>query len=270
MQLGPDARRYLIAALGARVSRPFNVRWLLPVLCRTDARRWWAVYLASWPVAAAGMVAWRLAAGDSLAVAVAAMALLVGLPGVLGPSVVIPVGVDLPATAVTLCAVAGFAADVPVVPWLLLLAAACIRETAPVWAALWLWSPWPLLVLVAPCVAHLVRRPGPDPLGPQFQQIADHPIRSAIEFHRGRWRDAWLMVAPWGVTLAALYDPSPWVIVTLAAAYLQLLVATDTVRLVQHAAGPVMAAAAAQVIPGPWLVLGLVAHVWWWRTPERI
>jgi hypothetical protein len=31
-----------------------------------------------------------------------------------------------------------------------------------------------------------------------------------------------------------------------------------------------MAAAAAQVIPGPLLFLAIVAHAWWWRTPERI
>jgi hypothetical protein len=42
------------------------------------------------------------------------------------------------------------------------------------------------------------------------------------------------------------------------------------VRLIHHAAGPVMAVAAAQTIPVEWLLLACVVHVAWWRTPERI
>jgi hypothetical protein len=47
-------------------------------------------------------------------------------------------------------------------------------------------------------------------------------------------------------------------------------VATDTVRLYQHAAGPALAVAAVHTIPTAWLPLACVMHVAWWRTPERI
>lgn len=271
-RIGPDARRYLAAASGTPVPRPFHLRWLLPYFCGSSLRPWWWVWLISWPIAAAGMAGWVIP-DHGWQVGLAAVALLLALPGVLGPQVVIPVGVDLPATAVTLVGVAVFELGHPsqmVAGVVTIAIASTIRETAPVWAALWVWSPWPLLALIVPAVAAVVRTPGPDPLGPQFQWIADHPVRAALQHHSGRWRDAWLLIAPWGVCLAALVEPSWQLIVVLVVAHLQLLVATDTVRLVQHAAGPPMAIAAAQVIPMQWLLVACVAHVVWWRTPERV
>ena len=265
--IGPDAARYLHLARGGSVPRPFHLRRLLPAVCGTDMRRWWLVWGLSWPVLAASMVAWQSAHGWQIAAASAA--LLLGLPGILGPAAVIPVGVDLPASALALAGVAIMPHSLPVGVALVALAAGC-KETAPVFAALWAWSLWPLVALAVPAVVALRHHPGPDPLGPTFQRIADHPIASAIEARLGRWRDGWLFVAPWGVCLVALYAPGWPLVVCLVVAYAQLLVATDTVRLVHHAAGPVMAAAAAPLIPVPLLLAAVVAHVVWWGKPERI
>jgi len=273
VRLGPDAARYWHAAAGTPVPRPFHLRWLLPKVLGQRLQSWWLVWGASWLLLAAGMVGWRLAEGDNWRVALAAAMLLAALPGILGPPVSIPVQTDLPATALTVCGVALLTLDHPLhqaACLVLVLVAATMRETAPVWAALWLWSLLPLVALAAPLVAALVRRPGPDPLGEQFQRIADHPVRTSLEHHAGRWRDGWLLVAPWGVCLAALYRPSLPLIDALVAAYGLLLVATDSVRLYQHSAGPVLAAGAAQVVPVQWLLLAVVVHVVWWRTPERV
>lgn len=271
--IGPDAYRYIALGVGKPVPRPFHLRWLLPTLCDNVGRRWWAVWLASWPVLLGGMFGWRLAAGDRWQVAAAAAALLAGLPGVLGPAIVIPVGVDLPATAMSLLGVmfleiGGWTPNVLGITALCV--GAMVRETVPVWSSLWLWSPLPLVAMVPVVVRMLLAQTGPDPLGGQFDEIAAHPLKAGLQAHAGRWRDGWLMVAPWGVCLAALYTPDWRLGVILAAAYLQLLIATDTVRLVHHAAGPVLAAAAAHHIPPQWLVIAVVAHVMWWRTPERI
>lgn len=265
--MGPDAARYLHAGLGGSVPRPFHLRWLLPTVCRKQTRRWWIIYTMSWPLLAVSMFAWQ--AHNGWQTATAAAVLLLALPGILGPAVVAPVGVDIPASALTVAGVALWphAPALAVVCWLL---AAGAKETSPVFAALWLWSPWPLIALVVPAVVSLVRKPGPDPLGWQFQRIADHPIRSSMESHRGQWRNGWLMVAPWGVCLAALYQPTWQVAACLAVAYGLLVVATDTVRLYQHAAGPVMAATAAQVIPTQWLGVALVFHVVFWTAPQRV
>jgi len=267
MSLGPDAARYLHRAIGGSVPRPFNMRWLLPAVCGRHLRRWWVVYVLSWPLLAVSAFAWQADKGWQVAAATAV--LLVALPGILGPSVVAPVGVDLPSSALALAGVALWPHC-----WPLALACVCLatfaKETAPVFVALWLWNPLPLLLLTLPFAAHQLIPPGPDPLGPKFQLIADHPIKASLQHHAGRWRDGWLMVAPWGVCLAALYAPDWRLLLVLAVAYGQLLIATDSVRLYQHAAGPVMAAMAAQVIPVQFLPLALVAHVVWWRTPERI
>jgi hypothetical protein len=272
MRPGPDGLRYLAAASGTPVPRPFHLRWALPYFCGSSPRSWWWVWLLSWPTLAVATLAW-VAPDHGWQVGLAATGLLLGLPGILGPKAVIPVGVDLPATALTMIGVALCGTGNPwqtIAGVLAVTMAATIRETAPVWAALWLWSPWPLIALIAPAIAAMVRTPGPDPLGARFQHIADHPVRSALEHHAGRWRDAWLLVAPWGVCLAALHEPDWRLLVVLAVAYGQLLVATDTVRLIHHAAGPPMAVAAAVAIPPAWLVLAVVCHVVWWRPPERI
>lgn len=267
MTVGPDAARYLHAGGGGAVPRPFHLRWLLPAVCGRWRRRWWIVWAMSWPLLAVSMFAWQSHLGASRALA--ATVLLVALPGILGPSAVVPVGVDLPASALTLAACAAWQWSPPLAVVLLVLAAAT-KETAPVFAAVWMWSWWPLAVLVVPLVAMAVRRTGADPLGAEFQAIADHPLRASLVSHRGRWRDGWLMVAPWGVCLAALWRPSWQLAVAAVVAYGVLLVATDTVRLVQHAAAPVFVAGAAAVIPVGWLLPACVVHACWWWQPERV
>jgi hypothetical protein len=173
--------------------------------------------------------------------AAAAAVLLLALPGVWGPQVVRPVGVDLPAMAVAIMAVACFEHGLWPVAVLLILVAASIKETAPVFAAVWAWHPIMLIGLIVPAVVWFVRKPQIDQVTaqPLLRRVYEHPVITAMEAHRGRWRDAWLMVAPWGATLAALYRPSWQTLLILVLAYAQLLVATDTVRLLHTAAGPV-------------------------------
>jgi hypothetical protein len=268
--LGPDASRYLLAGRGVAVARPFNLRWLLPTVCKTDLRRWYAVWVSSWVIAAAGMLWWGSDLGWERAGAAAV--LLLALPGVWGPQVVRPVGVDLPAMAVSIMAVACFEHGLWPVAIILILVAASIKETAPIFAAIWAWHPIMLVGLIVSAVVWLVRKPQLDQVTaqPLLRRVHEHPFKTALEAHNGRWRDAWLMVAPWGATLAALYHPSWQTLLILLIAYAQLLVATDTVRLLHTAAGPVMAIAAAQVLPVQWLPLILIAHFFWWRKPEVI
>jgi hypothetical protein len=270
--VGPDAARYLLAGQGARVARPFNLRWLLPAVCRDVERRWQVVWVASWPVAALACAWWVSAGAAGWQVPLAAAALLCGLPGVWGPSVVRPVGVDLPALAVGLVAAGLWVHGWPVPAVIVTALAASIKESSPVWVALWCWSPWPLLALVAPVVAGVVRRPERDEVTalPPLLEVHDHPVRSAWAHHVGQWRDGWVMVAPWGVTLAALVAVDRQTVATLAVAHGQLLVATDTVRLLAVTAGPVMAAAAAERIPGAWLLLAVAVHFVWWRPPRLV
>lgn len=277
MRLGPDAARYWIAGQGKPVARPFHLRWLLPVVCRNDQRRWWFVWAASWPVLF-GSVCW-LASGLGWQRAVFAAVLTCALPGVWGPAVVRPVGVDLPAMAL---AALGAAGAVHGVWWVVLPAvylAASVKETAPVWAALWAWNVYPLVGLVVPLFVALSIRPGMDEVTarPELREIHDHPVRTAVRYRSVLdqpnlpwWRNGWVMVAPWGVCLAGLYAPSWQVVAAVVAAHLQLLVATDTARLLHTAAGPALAVAAATVLPVPWLLVAAVAHVFWLTRTEAM
>lgn len=277
MRLGPDAARYWIAAQGKPVARPFHLRWLLPQLCKNDLRRWWVVWAVSWPVLFASV--WWLASGLGWQRALFAAVLTVALPGVWGPAVVRPVGVDLPAMALAALAAAG---AVHGLWWVVLPAvyvAASIKETAPVWAALWAWNVYPLVGLIAPLFIAMSFRPAIDEVTarPELREIHDYPIRSAVKYRTALdqpnmpwWRNGWVMVAPWGVCLAGLYRPGWPLLVVLAVAHMQLLVATDTARLLHTAAGPALAVAAATVIPVEWMLIAGVLHVFWFARTDAM
>lgn len=270
--LGPDASRYVLAGRGVAVAKPFNLRVLLPWVCRDVHARWRAVWLASWPVAAAGLFWWGWAAGLSPARCAAVAVLCLALPGVWGPHVVRPIGVDLPALAVGVVAVAALEQGWWPLAVVLAAVGASIKESTPVWIALWAWNPVVLGALIVPAVVRLLNRPEIDPVTaqPTLREVHDRPVRTALAAHRMQWRNAYFMVAPWGATLAALYRPSWQTVAVLVVAYAQLLVATDTVRLLHSAAGPAVAFAAAKNIPEPWLLLACAVHVVWWRQPELV
>lgn len=264
MKLGPDASRYWLAGQGRPVARPFHLRWLLPAMCRNDARRWSIVWAASWPVLAAGMVwfasdlGWRRALFASV--------LVVALPGVRS-KVTTPVGVDLPAMALSTVAAA---AAVHGWWWLavpLVLVAAAVKESSPIFAALWAWSWVPLVGLAAVVVAALVRRPELDPVtsAPNLREIHDHPIRTAWTHRRdhGLLASAAVWLHPLGACLIGLYGATGRTLTAVAVAFGQCAVATDTTRLVATGAGPALAVAAAAVLPVEALVLVAAVHVWW-------
>lgn len=272
-RLGPDAQRYLAAGDGQKVTRPFHLRWALPALCGTNLRLWWAVWISSWIVLGVSTVGWAFARGLTPAQAILTGGLLLGLPGILGPEVSIPVQVDLPATALTMLGVSLMVTGQPVWMVLGLIVIGCassVRETAPICAALWLWSPWPLIALIVPAIIALARRPAESTGIAEWDRITDHPFRTALEYHAGRWRDARLMILPWGLCLVGLYALDWRLAIILGIAYAQLLIATDSVRLYQHIAGPALAFAAASLIPDPWVPLALVGHLFWIWKPERI
>lgn len=269
LTLGPDSARYILAGQGQPVARPFNLRWLLPAVCGDDPRMWWAVWFTSWPVAAAGMVWWLIEADATVWQGLAAAALVVALAGVWAPHVCRPVSVDLPAMALSIVAVAALEAGWWPLAVALVIAAGATKETAPVFAAVWAWNPVMLIGLAAPAVIAVFNRPELDQFTSQgvLRHVHDHPVKSAWEHHRGKWRDP-RMVTQWGACLAALYAPNIRVAVVLAVAYLQLVVATDVYRLVHTAAGPLLAFYAVQTIPDAWLPLAVAASVVFLLPPE--
>lgn len=252
-RLTPDGLRYVAMAEGRRVPRPFHFRWLLPRLCGVGQTNWRAVQVATtvglipagWWYGGFG---WRgLFVGLSV----------VGLAGVWNVAWRFPVLVDAPAMCVALIAAAVLPTSVPAAV-LVACVAGMMKESAPLFAALWAWSPWPLVALLFPAL-RACQRPGDDVLDAENAWILRHPWRASRKCHAGQWFDTQLWVAPWGALLAGV-TATPQTIITLVAAYGQTLIATDTVRLYMWA-WPVLAAGAADRIPTSWLLPVLLIHL---------
>lgn len=243
MLLSPDEYYYYTAAAGQAVPVPYSRRWLLPRLIGPHPRRWRAVTLASFaalPLVATGYFRSRGLDGWAL---VFATALLCSLPGLRLP-LKLSILVDAPSFVGAL-AVAWSTTEGPW--WLtvgLSLLVGATRETGPVFAALWAWSPWPLVGLAA--VGWWCSSVGPPK--PDEEPWLVHPYREAWQL---RWQiglDGSLYLRPWGAALAGLAAPSWQCLATVAVAHAQLFAAVDTVRLAVWA-GPVLVLGAARVIP---------------------
>jgi len=250
LAITPDGARYL----AARPPAPFHLRVLIPWLCQDIAARWLA---AAWCGLAAMALGIMLLAPTWQA-GVAAALLAAALPMVRF-NIEHPVLVDLPALGL-----ATLAAGLWHVGWwpaalLVVLLAGAAKETAPVFAALFAWTPVLLLGLVVPLIVRWRREPGDDVLDEHNAWVLAHPIQAAREYH-----DGWLrnldprLVAPWGAAVVALAAPTWQLAAVLAVAYAQLLIATDTVRLYQWAA-PVVALAAVAAVPWQWWPVLIVA-----------
>jgi hypothetical protein len=245
----PDGVRYTAMQTG-RTAKPFHFRWLLPFLCK-NKRSWqiaaWASGFAYLALVGAYTGTWQ------------APILALSLSGVIGYNLKHPVLVDLPAMALALGSVVALDAGLWYVAIVLVLLAGCTKESSPVFAACWAWSPL-LLVGLVPVLVRALIRPGSDPLShyPEHVEILKHPIRSSWRFHKDE--PIWIYVLPWGICVLGIANGSPQLWVTLAFAYAQLLVATDSVRLYQWAA-PVAILTAVPMLPAQWLPVLLVLHL---------
>lgn len=253
VQLTPDGQRYLAAAAGRRVARPFHYRWLIPRLCGESPTNWRAMRLVSLAAVCSAAFLYGGTGWRGLFVAV----FPIGCAGVWRIHWDHPILIDLPAMAVALwaavCADRGW--WIPAV--VLAVLAGTIKETSPVFAALWAWNPILLVGLAAPAVRHL-QHAGPDVLDDENRWILDHPVRASWKYHRGL--PAILWVLPWGAGLAALAHLSWSLTVTVLVAYAQCAIATDTVRLYQWA-WPTVAVAVSIVVAPAWLLPLAVLHL---------
>ena len=190
----------------------------------------------------------------------AAAVMLLGLPSVRF-NVTHPVLVDAAALGLAALAaglwVSGFHAAAIVT----VLIAGATKETAPIFAALFAWSPWLLAGMIVPAVIASLRTPGPDPMTGEHPWLLRHPIKASRKYHARYLLDVHPnLVTPWGASVVALGAPSLQLFATLAVAYAQITIATDTVRLYQWAA-PVVAIAATTAVDARWWPL-LIIGVW--------
>jgi hypothetical protein len=149
----------------------------------------------------------------------------------------------------------GLSGDSP--PWAQVgagLIGALVHERAPLMGAVLAQSPWPLAGYVVTAVRWRLAQPVPE-TAPLWLR---HPFQEARK--EGRF-SLETLVWPWGVGLAALAAPwGPWELAFVALAYAPLLVAQDHARIYQWAF-PVVLGKALTVIPGPWLGVALLLHL---------
>lgn len=245
--VSPDGRFYLAAGRGELVPKPYSLRWLMPWLLKGKTGRWVAASVLGFVMLPLAGALYFAQVAEHWAWATA---LLLCLP-IFRTAWYFPVLTDVPAFVFSLlsaaCALHGW-----IVPSVLLacLAGAC-RESAPVFAALWAWSPWPLLGVVA--AGWWRKSCAPDDRSVQrfMQPLLKHPFKTAWAKRLEIGFEPLAYVFPWGGVVAGLALGGWQVWVTTAVAYGQMIAAQDTVRLYQWAA-PVLCAAAVTVVPVDW------------------
>lgn len=251
ISLTPDGVRY-IAAVHQRVPRPFHYRWLIPKVCGDSEARWrWQAQLST--LALLPLTWWYIGGWPGIAAAI----MVVGLSGVWKFNRKHPILVDAPGMLCALLAADLFRHSLWPLGIAVVLLAGCVRETSPVMAALYAWNPLALIGLI-PVAFRQLQREGPDVLDAENRWILNHQIKAARKYHKGLPFAQWVL--PWGLAVVALANVSPQLAVTLAVAYAQCLVATDTIRLYQWSF-PVVLAAAVHAVPLAWLPVLVVLHL---------
>jgi hypothetical protein len=256
IDLSPDGRRYLAMGAGRPAALPFALRWLLPAICRGSVVRWrWctAIHLVLLPpLVSIWLSHWFQ---EALPLAVGGL-LVCGLAGVWRIHLRWPVLVDAAAMTWAVGSAIALQHRYYLLGVALALVAGSIKESGPIFAACYAWHPLALAGLVAPALRRLTAPVGPDIFDEREAWILAHPVRAGLAAHVGRWLDPFVMLTPWGIGLLGLggfmveRSIVPMVLTTVALAYAQLLVATDSVRLYQWAAPPVILATMTVLPPG--------------------
>jgi hypothetical protein len=236
---------------------PFHFRWLLPMLLGKRLRSWFWVSAGSALGAAAGISVLAMQHGASQLQAAMAAGLFLGLPAVRFAVVRAPVLPEMPMMCLAVAAAVLWPISPPAAIAVALLGG-MVNEKTPVWAALFAFQPLLLAGLLAPLLRVVFRWPIPPHEDDPHRATMHKPWRAGL-LAVGRWRSARLILLPWGACMAALWAPSPWLLLALAVAYGQLLFETDTVRPYQEAA-PVVCIVAAMTIPVAWFLPIIIAH----------
>jgi len=241
--------------MGLAVPSPYSRRRLLPYVLGPNPLAWAMCTYTS--LALMPFAAWIYfgTMGLTASQRIFSAALLSVLPGVWRCSVRFPVLTDAPSFALALaCAYlarSGHVAASVVLSCVL----GGMRESGPVFAALWAWNPWPLVGLLA------ARWFGPT--APPDAPWLARPVHEAMKLRRAIGLDSDLYARPFGAAIVGLTAPSWQLAATVIVAHAQLMMAQDTIRLAVWCA-PVLVAAAAQAIPPAWWLLAIL-----WTAVQR-
>jgi hypothetical protein len=260
-QVSSDGDRYLTMGRKQAVPYPFQLRWLVPLMCSDSLTRWRIstdLHLVALPVVTSVYIGHWVR--DPAAVIVGGL-LVCGFPGIWHNNIRRPVLVDPPALTWAVAAAVLSQQGWAVAAVAVAMVGACMKETAPVFAAAFALDPLLVIGLLTPAVRAILTRPGPDTHN--SKALAD-PLGSARAAHADRLFDPVVMLAPWGAGLLAVFTTQGHIVavlvLSLVLGYAQLATAVNTVRLYQWA-GPAVALAATSVIPPGWAPAVLLVHL---------
>jgi hypothetical protein len=182
-----------------------------------------------------------------------------GLAGVFWFNLRFPILVDLLAMVFAIAAAAAAQDGTWPAAIALALLAGCVKETSPVFAALYAWNPILLVGLAAPAIRHLFRQ-GDDVLDEENRWVLDHPFKASWKYHKDLKPLPLVWVLPMGVLLLASVNPTLQVAAVVLVAYAQCAVATDSARLYQWC-WPVLAVAVCEQVPRSWWLVLIVVHL---------
>jgi len=213
INISPDGLRYLAMANGEKMPMPFHLRWLLPVVLGKEIRNWRIASMVGW---LAFLIGVGFMGGWPAGLLVATLS---------GPSLIFKLPVLVDGVALGFTAIVAAQSNTTAMIVLAILAG-CVSERAPIFAALWAWSPWPLVGLISPLIRVAFWRSGTDVKqleGTLATDVLQRPWRIATWRN---WRDVNL-IAPWGGMLAGLLYLDAQMVAVLSVAYAQLIIATD-------------------------------------------
>lgn len=229
-----DGQAYIEIANGKPGLAPFRWRLVARLLGRSP-RLWVGI---SWTALVASTALVGVYADQHGLPGWAAAALFVSLPYFRG-LVRIPIVTDHLGMFFALAAgVAPWWAAIP-----LGVLAGCCNEKAPIFAAIFAWSPLPLVGLVVPATMVLLTRGGPKSLHNSWKLMRE--LHNKAQPH--------IYILPWGVCLLGVLTPTYQLLLAIVFGYAQMLVATDRSRLYQMGA-PVVILATLAVLPA-WALL---------------
>jgi hypothetical protein len=260
--VSPDGHRYRALGSGERVPMPFALRWLLPAVCGASLGRWRVNTLVHLAALLPLLTVWLGHWLQDERLRVVGALLVCGFSGIWRITLRWPVLVDATALTWAVGSAIAFQHHVPLLGIALALVAGCVKESAPVFAACYGWTLLALIGLLAPLIRMLTARVGTDLMGQPH--VTRQPVAASRVHHLGKWFDPRTMILPWGVGILASLATDRQIVtilvVTVVLAYSQVLVATDTARLYQWAAPPVILATMTVLSPR-WAVLALLAHL---------
>ena len=263
-----DGYWYLELARGESVPFPFSLRWLVPRILGPKIVVW--VWTTRVVLILSGVVFYWLLTlrGLSSFEALIGVALFCGTPGVFAYQFLEQVLVDPLALFLTLLGAALTLIN-PILGIPVVLLAGFSKENSPILAALFAWSWWPLIGLIAPVLSHFFfSKPAryhaeyTDTSTGERKEMSFLELLQNIRRCRGTFLQSLdVVVLPWGITIWAFcLNPTLGGVLALGVAYGTFFISTDGERVYQVAIGAIAGPAAVLIAHSQWCWVLLLLH----------